>query len=137
MKKGTRKSHCIHGHERLPEKIDIRGNCRLCKRPKSTAYNLRNPTKISMAVKRYALKTLYGTTPEAIDALRLEQRNCCAICNVEFVETRMGGPCIDHPHGEKRVRGLLCQNCNHLLGHAHEKTDILVQAILYLVNRRN
>jgi len=51
----------------------------------------------------------------------------CGICRAELV-----GPHVDHLHGTKIVRGILCQSCNLMLGHARDDMDILFAAIGYL-----
>jgi hypothetical protein len=44
---------------------------------------------------------------------------------------------VDHCHQTKRVRGVLCQHCNTLLGMAKDKIRVLRAAIKYLrTNRR-
>lgn len=79
----------------------------------------------------------YGLTPEKFERMLGEQRNCCAICGKEFEDTRYQGPCVDHVHDEsKRVRELLCQHCNRLLGHAFDSIVILQSAIRYLIKHQ-
>lgn len=39
---------------------------------------------------------------------------------------------IDHCHATGKVRGLLCPNCNKMLGYAFDNLDILRNAIAYL-----
>lgn len=39
---------------------------------------------------------------------------------------------IDHDHDTGVVRGLLCNLCNLLLGHARDQQDVLRAAIEYL-----
>lgn len=57
-----------------------------------------------------------------------DQNRTCAICKNPF-ETR---PEVDHDHGTGRVRGLLCGNCNKMLGHARDNVSVLNAAIQYL-----
>ena len=42
----------------------------------------------------------------------------------------------DHCHRTGRVRGILCRECNLLLGHARDDTNVLKAAIDYLDRRR-
>jgi len=41
-------------------------------------------------------------------------------------------PCVDHDHCTKKVRGILCRQCNRLLGLFKDKTELLNNAIIYL-----
>ncbi len=58
-----------------------------------------------------------------------EQCGLCAICGKDLIENRC---CIDHDHKTGEVRGLLCNNCNALLGFSTEDKIILQGAICYL-----
>jgi len=80
----------------------------------------------SYSVKRKDRFKAYGITKEQYDSMLTEQRNKCKICN-EGKKLH-----IDHCHVTGKVRGLLCQNCNTLLGHAKESNDILLNAVAYL-----
>lgn len=57
----------------------------------------------------------YGLTPLQYDLKSRFQHDACAICRtpaVEF-EHRL---CVDHNHKTGKVRGLLCDNCNMIVG---------------------
>ncbi len=56
------------------------------------------------------------------------QNNKCAICHEPFDDT----PCADHCHITGQKRGLLCRQCNFMLGHAKDNRRILHNAIEYL-----
>lgn len=84
------------------------------------------------------MKYLYGITADQYRTLYANQGGRCAICDTfEPVEFKMS---VDHDHaccpGEKAcgkcVRGLLCNRCNVLLGHAQDNPDHLRRAIAYL-----
>lgn len=51
----------------------------------------------------------------------------CPICNKENVTLHQ-----DHCHATDRQRERICMNCNLLLGHAQDKTEVLQKAIEYL-----
>jgi hypothetical protein len=55
------------------------------------------------------------------------QNNKCGIC-----EKEMSTHCIDHDHKTGKIRMLLCQQCNSLLGFAKDNIDILSKSIKYL-----
>ena len=61
------------------------------------------------------------------------QGSVCAICKAD----KPGGNCavfhVDHNHNTGEIRGLLCSNCNRLLGYCHDNPDILRRAIEYIV----
>jgi hypothetical protein len=63
-----------------------------------------------------------------------EQGNCCAIC-----KKRLSGkgrstdsPTVDHCHKTGRVRGILCNPCNRVLGLMKENKETFAAAIKYL-----
>ena len=66
----------------------------------------------------------------------ITQNNCCAICNKpehRLLKTGDIKPLsVDHNHTTGEVRGLLCNDCNSLLGFAKENVEILQSAINYL-----
>jgi hypothetical protein len=65
------------------------------------------------------------------NALLEDQNFCCAICD-KHEDMFRHGLGIDHDHFSGEVRGLLCVNCNALLGHAKDRIDTLERAIKYL-----
>ena len=67
----------------------------------------------------------YNISP--LDVLKMYKVDTCEICN-----NYMDKKCIDHDHITGKVRGMICQNCNVLLGHAKDNTDILQKCIKYL-----
>lgn len=67
-----------------------------------------------MANKRsYFLKHAYGITPADEEAMLVAQGGACAICGAKPKKVRLS---VDHCHVTRRVRGLLCQSCNMLMG---------------------
>jgi hypothetical protein len=59
------------------------------------------------------------------------QNNCCAICGKTF--SIIAKPRVDHDHRTGKVRGLLFNNCNVILGLANDDISVLKKAIDYLV----
>lgn len=90
------------------------------------------------------LKRDYDCTPEEIRALVIAQNGRCAICGNTGLGTMNGrtknsplanetsGLVIDHDHRARKVRAMLCGNCNTMLGHAKEQSGILRKAAEYL-----
>lgn len=85
----------------------------------------------------------FGLTPESFAALLASQNGRCAICRTTDPAGRHGNWHVDHdrrccPKAKscgRCVRGLLCQNCNLMLGHAKDDPERLRAAIAYLANR--
>ena len=74
-----------------------------------------------------------GFTKEIFDKQLETQNNMCAICGDEFNEKiPMKKKAADHCHISNKPRGILCRNCNFLIGHAKDKVEILASAINYL-----
>lgn len=90
-----------------------------------------NPEKYKSQSKRSALKRNYGLTLEQRDELFAEQGSCCAICKSTEPGSTKGWH-IDHCHSTKRVRGILCNHCNLMLGYAKDNKAALASAIVYL-----
>lgn len=63
------------------------------------------------------------------------QDNKCGICGREETHTRAGkvkALAVDHDHSTGKIRGLLCAECNQMIGKAKENRETLLSAIRYL-----
>ncbi len=119
------KTHCPAGHEYTEENTSLskdgRRACRICARANGIIQNL----------KRFSI------TPERFEAMLEQQDNACLICGRPFSEVTAH---IDHDHAccngpfscGKCVRAVLCFECNHMLGNAHDEPERLRAAIRYL-----
>jgi hypothetical protein len=105
-----------------------RGDCSSCAWKKTKARQERDPAKYKELRRVNLLKYKYKIEPTEYDRLFEEQAGACAICKdkVDYLLY------VDHDHGDGRVRGLLCQGCNSVLGYAKDKIETLVSAIEYL-----
>lgn len=72
-----------------------------------------------------------GTLPVDRRALWGAQGEACAICR-DPIEVEGKGVHVDHDHVTGRVRGLLCQRCNHGLGLFKDDVARLLSAAAYL-----
>lgn len=79
------------------------------------------------------IKTMYGIDISEYNNILAKQNGRCAICGKSKDEFKRN-LAVDHDHKTNKVRGLLCDNCNPLLGHAKDNIDILQRAIEYLKN---
>ena len=112
---------CKAGH--LAERLIYNGQCVECKKLTDRKSNIK-------ATKKYQLRAHYGLTEQDVGTLFTLQQGLCAICCRPLAPRH--GTQIDHCHTTGKVRGLLCNHCNRLLGCAFDNIDILQNAIKYL-----
>lgn len=86
------------------------------------------------ACRKYRLKKKYGMTVAAFEAMLKAQDERCAICGIPHSEAARGGLHVDHDHATKKVRGLLCTNCNKGIGCLMDDPGLLAAAVLYLTD---
>ena len=86
--------------------------------------------------RKWYLKSTYGITEEQYLALYEKHNGGCWICGEKkdyFLH-------VDHNHSccagakscGKCIRGLLCFNCNTMIGHARDNVELLQRAINYI-----
>lgn len=94
-------------------------------------YFSRNKEDVLARSRRYDLSNRYQMTVEEYDRMRAEQGFRCKGCNIpeEHLTKRL---CVDHDHETATVRGLLCGNCNFILGHAYDNPETLIALSEYL-----
>jgi len=85
------------------------------------------------------LKHRYGLDAAAHAALLAQQNGLCAVCGEPPTDrnTRAhwnGKLCVDHDHDTGEVRGLLCNDCNLVVGYG-KSPDVLRAAAAYLEAR--
>jgi hypothetical protein len=73
------------------------------------------------------LHEMYGLSMREYNRMVKEREGKCEIC---WKNPRR--LVVDHCHDTGLVRGLVCDNCNSLLGFARDNISILESAILYL-----
>ena len=76
----------------------------------------------------------YGIGFAEWNAMFTAQNEACAICGTK--DSRGRGWQLDHDHGNGRSRGILCHQCNLLLGVSGDSVDTLTSAIQYLQDHR-
>ena len=84
----------------------------------------KNCASASSKIQHY--KKLYGFTAEQAKHHLNNQYGSCKICAKEAKLY------VDHNHSTGKVRDLICNNCNTVIGHAKENVEILAKAIEYL-----
>ena len=69
----------------------------------------------------------YNLNPGEYEQRREKQKGLCAICcNAD------DNLFVDHDHASGFVRGLLCSQCNFMIGHSRDNPRSLARGILYL-----
>jgi hypothetical protein len=77
----------------------------------------------------------WGLDLDTYYAMLASQGNRCAICRTtapKGPQSRDQNFAVDHDHITGKIRGLLCSNCNLVLGHARDHAEVLEAAIAYL-----
>ena len=90
------------------------------------AYYLKHKKAMQLAKLRYDYEE-FGWTPEWHETQLKKYKHRCAVCRKK---KRL---CVDH---KRRVRGLLCDNCNRMLGHAKDNATTLRRAAVYVIRNR-
>lgn len=72
----------------------------------------------------------YGITEEEFNSMLERQEGKCAICGT--TDWGKPSPSIDHDHKTGKVRALLCNRCNRVLGLAEDSPELLSMMSDYL-----
>lgn len=79
---------------------------------------------------RHRLKYKFNLTLEQYDQMVEQQNGKCAICNqIDISGKRLA---VDHDHQTGKIRGLLCSNCNLLLGRVESTPELFSKMMKYL-----
>lgn len=121
-----------------------RSYCRECGRLYLKKWRTKNPERYRELSRNHSgtpgchnthLQRKYGITLAQYNKMHLEQGNLCAICQEENnINHRLY---VDHNHKTGKVRALLCQRCNLIIGMAKEKPQVLLKIIEYLIKDQN
>jgi hypothetical protein len=127
------------------------GYCPPCKKEYDKAHKYKYYKKPYNRLVRYSqhIRLRYALTLEGLNALYLKQNGKCPIClkelsNPTLEDANRWESNIDHDHNccpeettcGKCIRGLLCRDCNLLIGHAKDDLDTLKRAVEYLTNSK-
>jgi len=65
------------------------------------------------------LQLRYGLTYEQWEQMRLNEGHACMICGIteNEIDKKLD---VDHCHTSGKVRGILCNPCNNMIGHAKD-----------------
>lgn len=97
-----------------------------------TDYHKKRYVKVSAAERERHLIKKYGITEADYQGMLDSQNGECAICG----RSQDKSFDVDHDHETGNVRGLLCTNCNRMIGYAHDDPERLETAAEYLRSSR-
>ena len=127
-----RLTYCKRGHDLSVTRIISGGTygCRACNAERVRIERKQNPKRFARYRRAKGLRDNYGISLEKYQEIFEAQNGVCAICH------RQPNPnkslAVDHDHETGVVRGLLCDNCNLMLGLSKDSPLILEAAIRYL-----
>jgi len=75
--------------------------------------------------------SMYGLTLEQWEGMLEKQNHCCAICKEKLTK-----PCTDHDHKIHKVREILCDLCNGMLGFSKDNPATLISGAEYILKHR-
>jgi hypothetical protein len=109
-------------------------------REKAKAWRLANPEKVKEhrvknRQKNYRQEVVrkYGVDFTWFDKKFEEQNQSCAVCKKQLEWTdKQNTPHVDHCHESRKVRGILCNRCNTVLGLCFDDKELFKNLIGYL-----
>lgn len=109
-------------------------------REKAKAWRLANPEKVKEHRARNRQKNYrqelvrkYGVDFIWFDEQFDRQNNSCATCNKPLEWTnKQNTPHVDHCHSTGKVRGILCNRCNTVLGLCEDNKELFKNLTGYL-----
>lgn len=130
------------------QKSGFRSDCKVCQSEYNTAYRARKTKEERAEYRINYLKTETGkiswlqtkarrlgmdeSEVEKVVAHFKDHNGLCDICGRTPDHSAYSALCIDHCHDTNVFRGLLCSQCNTMLGHAYDNVDTLLSAVEYL-----
>lgn len=102
------------------------------KNPRGTCKECRSSQHSGIVGRDRKLKEKYNITHNDYLKMLEDQHGCCAGCGAKAEDQYHGVLDVDHNHKTGKVRGLLCNNCNRLLGFAGDNANVLLSLVAYL-----
>ena len=100
--------------------------CKLHHKEKARVWRKNNKNK----VRNNRFKSLYGITTKDYETMFKNQGGKCELCDDLWLNGKL--LCVDHDHKTGKVRALLCERHNWLLGNAKDDILTLYKAADYL-----
>lgn len=124
-------------HKNSAAKYGLDGKCKECTTQLKAGFLEKNPTYFKdyhqrNKNRRNAQQRFrnYGLTDEQYKHIFIMQGERCAICWSKDHNSRNWH--VDHDHQTGKVRGILCHDCNHMLGGARDNPTALARGVQYL-----
>lgn len=142
MEKSCKKCNIIkplndfHTHNGMKDKH--LNTCKICHNTqKNEIYHriFKNDDNQKRKKKDQYLQRKFNITQEDFNNIFNQQNGCCDICKLHQTNFKKAF-CVDHDHKTGKIRGLLCDNCNLMIGNSHDTPEILSNGIEYL-NKHN
>lgn len=99
-------------------------------------YFLRNKERYKASQKNSHLRKHFGLSLQEYKLRLQQQAGVCAICGLKEWRTVKGTVCslsVDHNHKTGKIRELLCDRCNLIIGRSKESPELLNKIIQYLI----
>lgn len=128
-------------HKCSRNKDNLQSWCKLCAQDpnvKADRLKYRNRPEVkqkrSLYIRSWQLKREYNLTLDQYNQMLEQQNYSCLICEREqsIFDKKLS---VDHDHKTGKIRGLLCSNCNAMLGHINDDIQKMKRAIKYLEER--
>lgn len=116
-------------------KDGYRFECKTCTNEANKNWWQANKERHRLAGWRYHLKRTFGITSEQYNIILVAQNGKCAICGQAETSTRKGKLkrlAVDHDRKTKKIRALLCVNCNTGIGSLQHDPNLLEKAAAYV-----
>lgn len=104
---------------------NLRGACKKCRSKQNSGAPARDRK----------LKFKYKISHQDYLVMLEKQNGGCMGCGARAEDQYHGVLDVDHNHKTGKVRGLLCNNCNRLLGFAGDNHSVLSNLAAYLIER--
>ena len=93
----------------------------------------KNKDRLIKKQRGYNIFNKYGITEGEYNKMLSQQNNKCAICGSSEIKRKEAKYFnIDHCHSTGKVRGLLCHDCNIILGKLNDDIEMCKKIITYL-----
>ena len=108
---------CVRCGKKLVKATNAQKYCKQCAKELQKKHiknwSKKNKERLAKYYRKYNLENRYNLTLEQWQQMYDKQNGCCAICEQPEVNR---GLSVDHKHSDGKVRALLCNKCNHLVG---------------------